>query len=98
MNQSSNHKFILKRFIVFLIKEKILEQYIKHLTYKENAIWRLTYNSPKDSIEYIVQTILQNPKYIIKTSFHWEKTIEGHSFWYGIHRKWMVEYEGKINK
>lgn len=93
-----NYKLILKRFIVFLIKEKILHQYIKYLTCEKNSRWRLSYNLPTDSIEYIVQTILQNPKSIIRTSFHWEKTIEGHSFWNDINRKWMVEYDGKINK
>lgn len=88
--QKFYHKFLLKKFLLFLKKNRCLENYLYNY---EN--WKLSIcDNPYDFISRHVKTC---PSYLIYRAFDWDKTKEGSRYWYAMDLKWG-DVLFKINK
>lgn len=76
--------FYRKKFLKFLLKEKIYLNFIENLS-KEYKIPNIT--SEEDKISALIKPISY-----ISRAFKWENTKEGNDYWHTIYKKWEKNY------
>lgn len=88
--QKYYHKFLLKKFLLFLKKNRCLENYLYNC---EN--WKITFDA--NPYDFISRCVKSCPSYLIYRAFDWDKTKESGGYWYAMDLKWG-DVLNEINK
>lgn len=91
-------RYCLKMFNQFLIENNIKEKYLNNIQTTDSIRFRERNRVSIKPIDFISSIIEKNPIEIINYSFNWERSDEGHTFWYNKEKQWKNFYKTRVAK
>lgn len=91
-------RYSLKIFRQFLIENNINEKYLYNIQTTDSIRFRERNKVSIKPIEFIASFIKKDPIEIINYSFNWDRSDEGHTFWYNKDVQWRNFYTARVAK